>query len=157
VRNQDDEHNLRITQMGGRIWQSSKIRSWYYPRSSLCSLFRQYFQYGYWKVRVIQKHHMPASLRHLIPGLFVLSVMLFATCALISPYGLMLFGCDLLAYGLFVSVATCFAAKKGGLSLLPALPVIIATYQVSYGVGFLLGVFDFVILRRSGRYKKVNR
>ena len=31
VRNQDDEHNLRITRSGGTVWQSLRIQSWYRP------------------------------------------------------------------------------------------------------------------------------
>jgi GT2 family glycosyltransferase len=73
-RNEDDEFNLRLTRASGRIWQSPRIRSWYTPRGSLSALFLQYFQYGYWKVRVIQKHKRPASARHLVPGLFVLGL-----------------------------------------------------------------------------------
>jgi len=71
VRNQDDEFNLRLIQHGGRIWHSPRIRSWYSPRQSLTALFRQYVQYGYWRVRVIQKRKAAASPRRFIPGLFV--------------------------------------------------------------------------------------
>ncbi|MBV9081578.1 MAG: glycosyltransferase family 2 protein, partial [Acidobacteriaceae bacterium] len=46
VRNQDDEFNLRLRRAGGRIYQSPRIRCWYEPRSSLATLFRQYWQYG---------------------------------------------------------------------------------------------------------------
>src|SRR5689334_5169766 len=60
VRNQDDEFNLRITRGGGKIWQSRSIKSSYQPRGSLHLLFQQQLQYGYWKVRVIQKHKIPA-------------------------------------------------------------------------------------------------
>src|ERR1700686_1882952 len=67
VRNQDDELNLRITSAGGKIWQSPRIISWYRPRASLSAVFRQYFQYGFWKVAVIRKHRKPASWRHLVP------------------------------------------------------------------------------------------
>src|SRR5712671_5833877 len=70
ARNQDDELNFRLIRAGGKIWQSPAIRSWYRPRGSLVALFRQYRQYGYWKVRVIQKHRMPASWRHLVPASF---------------------------------------------------------------------------------------
>jgi hypothetical protein len=74
VRNQDDEHNLRITRGGGKIYQSPNIKSWYRPRGTLAALFMQYLQYGYWKVRVIQKHKLPASWRHLVPGAFLLTL-----------------------------------------------------------------------------------
>ncbi len=67
VRNQDDELNLRIVRSGGLVWQSPSIISWYRPRRSLGHLFRQYFQYGFWKVAVIRKHRLPASWRHIVP------------------------------------------------------------------------------------------
>ena len=88
VRNQDDEHNLRITRGGGKVYQSPAIQSWYCPRGTLAGLFKQYRQYGYWKVRVIQKHQIPASWRHLVPGAFVLALialfLLSAFCFLLS-------------------------------------------------------------------------
>lgn len=56
VRNQDDEFNLRLILAGGKVWQSPRIVSCYRSRSSFRKLFRQYFQYGLWKVAVIQKH-----------------------------------------------------------------------------------------------------
>src|ERR1041384_7834240 len=46
VRNQDDEHNLRLARSGGKIYQSPRIRSWYQVRGSLPALFRQHMQYG---------------------------------------------------------------------------------------------------------------
>ena len=55
VRNQDDEFNFRLTQAGGKIWLDPSIRSIYYSRASLKGLWRQYFQYGLYKVRLIQK------------------------------------------------------------------------------------------------------
>src|SRR5262249_3984141 len=74
VRNQDDEFHLRLTRAGGKIWHSPRIKSWYCPRGSFKALFQQYAQYGYWKVRVMQKHKLPASMRHLVPGCFMLSL-----------------------------------------------------------------------------------
>ena len=76
VRNQDDEFNLRIVRSGGKVWQSVKIKSCYYPRESLRHLFAQYMQYGYWKARILQKHRLPASFRHLIPRAFVSHLLL---------------------------------------------------------------------------------
>ena len=74
VRNQDDEFNLRLVRSGGKIWQSTRIKSWYHPRETLRQLFSQYVQYGYWKARVMQKHKLPASLRHVIPACFILEL-----------------------------------------------------------------------------------
>src|SRR5437667_1091572 len=82
VRNQDDEHNLRIARAGGRIYQSPRIRSWYHVRGSLAALFRQYMQYGYWKVMVIRKNHLHALFRHVVPVAFVASMCLLSLLAL---------------------------------------------------------------------------
>jgi glycosyltransferase involved in cell wall biosynthesis len=56
VRNQDDEYNYRLRKLGARILLAADIKSDYYSRTSLGSLWRQYFQYGYYKVRVMRKH-----------------------------------------------------------------------------------------------------
>jgi succinoglycan biosynthesis protein ExoA len=151
VRNQDDEHNLRITRSGGKIWQSRSIRSWYRPRESLVALFKQYMQYGYWKVRVIQKHKLPASPRHLVPAAFLLVLMLLAAAAFASVPALWLLIWVVGTYALATTVASVEAAWRSELKLLPVLPVVFACYHFGYGYGFLHGVWDFVVCRRSAK------
>jgi len=148
VRNQDDEFNLRLTLTGGRIWQSPRIKSWYSPRESLKALFRQYFQYGYWKVRVILKHKMPASLRHLAPGGFVLLFTILPLASLWwSPAAwgwLALTG----TYCVGNLAASFLTASRLEWKLLPLLPLVFACYHFAYGYGFLRGVLNFAILHR---------
>jgi succinoglycan biosynthesis protein ExoA len=145
VRNQDDEFNLRIVRSGGRIWQSARIRSWYKPRTSLSSLFKQYSQYGYWKVRVIQKHHLPASWRHLVPGAFVLAIMFLGGLACFSRAALLTWLAVLATYSLFGFAAALDSARRGGWELLPVLPAVVGCYHFAYGYGFLRGLLDFVV------------
>jgi len=71
VRNQDDELNDRIVASGGRIWLNPRIRSTYYNRGSYRSLWRQYYQYGYWKTRVLRRHPGARRARHLAPAALV--------------------------------------------------------------------------------------
>jgi succinoglycan biosynthesis protein ExoA len=148
VRNQDDELNLRLIRSGGKIWQSSEIVSWYRPRATLSALFRQYFQYGFWKVRVIRKHKVPGSWRHLIPGTFVLANLALLLVAAGAEFAghrelrdNMIFGWAILfaVYCLACMVASFAAAKKFDWELLPYLPVTFAVFHVSYGMGFLMG------------------
>jgi hypothetical protein len=149
VRNQDDEFNFRIVRSGGKIWQSVRIKSWYYPRETLHHLFAQYVQYGYWKVRVLQKHRLPASLRHLVPAAFVLTLALMPILSLFWPVVFPIWVSLLLLYvavTMSVSLVTAFAA---GWNLLPVLPVIFWIFHFGYGLGFLSGVLNFVILRRQ--------
>ena len=149
VRNQDDELNLRLLRAGGRIWQSPQIQSWYSPRPSLSALFKQYSQYGFWKVLVIRKHRLPGSIRHLVPVLFVVAntvipaVAGFSTLAdwhnaagaALAAWLLMI-----AAYGLLTLLASIDAASKHGWDLLPYLPASFATFHFSYGLGFAAGL-----------------
>lgn len=151
IRNQDDELNFRINKAGGIVWQSPSIRSWYWPRSTLRALAKQYFQYGYWKAKVIEKHRQPASIRHVIPVIFVTCLALAAITAPFFAPAAMLFialgGC----YAFFVvfsSLAICMSNKV--LKYFPILPIVIACYQLPYGFGILLGWTDS-IFRRSNR------
>ena len=69
VRNQDDELNYRLRDLGGRVLLSPEIKSEYVVRSRPRALISQYFQYGYWKVRVMQKHPRQMRVSHFVPSL----------------------------------------------------------------------------------------
>lgn len=159
VRNQDDEFNLRLTRGGGRIWQSPRIVSWYTPRGSLRALWRQQLQFGYWKVRVIQKHKIPASIRHIVPGSFALSLLVLAFAACLWPPAIW----PLLAlsgvYGLANLVASTLTAARKGWFLLPLFPLVTACFHFAYGLGFLRGMWSFGVLRRgaSPAYTQLSR
>lgn len=60
-RNQDYELNWRLRQKGGVVWFDPELAVEYRPRSSPEALWRQYFDYGYWKRIVLRRH--PGSLR----------------------------------------------------------------------------------------------
>lgn len=152
VRNQDDELSLRITRSGGTIWQSARIKSWYSPRPSLTALWRQYSQYGYWKVRVIQKHKIPASLRHLIPGAWLASLFLLLALSPFSKIFVWLLALHLASYLSANLAATFFTGRHPkNLKFLPILPFIFVCYHLGYGYGFLRGCIDFLLLRRGAR------
>jgi succinoglycan biosynthesis protein ExoA len=149
VRNQDDELNLRLTRAGGKIWHSPRIRSWYHPRASLTALFRQYVQYGYWKVRVMQKHRRPAALRHIIPGGFVFSLIALPLLAMFYQRLLFVWLGLIGVYLLSNISASLVTAAQHGWKYLPLLPPVFACYHFGYGLGFMRGILDFIILRRS--------
>ncbi|MGA2713492.1 MAG: glycosyltransferase family 2 protein [Bryobacteraceae bacterium] len=144
VRNQDDEFNFRLRRSGGKIWQSPRIKSSYTPRASLWALFRQYLQYGFWKVAVIRKHGAPASWRHLVPLMFVLANAFLLAFAAFSgglrSYALIAWAALLAVYFGMAITAALGACRRNGWDLLPLLPVVFLTYHLSYGLGFLFGV-----------------
>jgi glycosyltransferase involved in cell wall biosynthesis len=159
VRNQDDEFNLRLTRAGGKIWQSAKIKSWYTPRDSVAALFRQYVQYGYWKVRVIQKHKTPASLRHLVPGTFVLLIIILPLIGFAWPPAHWMWIGLLGAYTVCNATISLVAAPEENRKLFPSLMIVFAVFHFAYGYGFLRGIWDFIILRRrpSSKYTILTR
>jgi len=160
VRNQDDELNLRLIRSGGTVWQSPSIRSWYYPRASLVALFKQYIQYGYWKVLVIQKHRLPASIRHLVPGGFVFLLLTLSLLALGLSSARLALTLLLVIYfvaNLGASLITCRLPKNW--KYLTAMPFVFAAYHFGYGWGFLRGIFDFLVLKKGSRkvYSELTR
>ena len=156
VRNQDDEHNFRLVRAGGKVFQSTRIRSRYHVRGSLKALFRQYMQYGYWKVLVIRKHRMPASWRHLVPGAFVGSLCLLTAIGLLwTPALWMAAGVAVLYLAATLLAAVLIAADTQWI-LLPVMPVVIACFHIGYGYGFLRGILDFVILKNAPEAKFVQ-
>ena len=156
VRNQDDEHNFRLVRAGGKIFQLKRICSWYHVRGSLRALFRQYMQYGYWKVLVMRKHRMPASWRHLVPGTFVASLALFTAAGLFWPPALWAAAGLAALYAVAAIVASAIIAATTELLLFPLLPFVVACFHFGYGYGFLRGIWDFVFLNNAPEAKFVQ-
>jgi succinoglycan biosynthesis protein ExoA len=149
VRNQDDELNLRLTLAGGRIWHSPRIKSWYHPRASLAALFRQYMQYGYWKVQIIRKHGRPASIRHLVPPFFVSGMLGLLALGFFSTSSLWLALILIATYCICDTVAAALTAVRTNFRNFFTLLAVFPCYHFGYGVGFLRGVIDFIVLRRA--------
>lgn len=143
VRNQDDEYNYRIREAGGKILLAQDVRSTYYSRGSLGKLWKQYFGYGFWKVRVLQKHPRQMSLRQFIPLIFILSIMLTLLLALIFPWGWFFLVGILLAYLVANLIASYLTSQAKGLKTFCLLLLAFATIHFSYGLGFFFGLFKF--------------
>jgi len=143
VRNQDDEYNYRIREAGGKLLLAADVQSKYYSRGSLGKLWKQYYQYGFWKVRVLQKHPKQMSLRQFIPPLFVASLIISFLASLFLPQVWFLFAL-LAGYYLLVDLAaSVLTAHRRGWKHLPLLPLIFPVLHVSYGLGFLVGLVKF--------------
>ncbi|HEY3037858.1 MAG TPA: glycosyltransferase family 2 protein [Pyrinomonadaceae bacterium] len=143
VRNQDDEYSYRVRKLGGRILLSPDIQSRYYSRASFRKLWKQYFQYGYWKVRVLQKHSRQMSARQFVPPLFLMTLLLSVLSAPLFMVSRWLLAATLIAYAVLSLGATIAAARRNGWRLLPLFPVAFTIIHVAYGAGFLVGILRF--------------
>ncbi len=143
VRNQDDELNYRLRKHGGRIFLTTRMRSRYQNRQGIQTLARQFFQYGWWKVRVLQKHPRQMSARQFVPPLFVGSLIVTGALAPWVTAAAWLGGAAVAAYGVALAVAASTVARRHGRGLLAAVLAAFATMHVCWGAGFLLGGVRF--------------
>jgi len=143
VRDQDDEYNYRIREAGGRLLLAADVQSKYYSRGSLSKLWKQYFQYGYWKVRVLQKHPGQMSLRQFVPPVFVTALLGSVGLSLLFSWGWLPLAIVAGSYLLANLGASVFTAAKKGREHLALLPLTFAILHLSYGLGFLGGLFKF--------------
>ncbi|MBK8497259.1 MAG: glycosyltransferase family 2 protein [Flavobacteriales bacterium] len=147
MRNQDDEFNYRVIKAGFGIRLSASVRSRYYVRGSYAKLFRQYRQYGYWKVYVNRMHRTVTTLRQLVPALFVSAVCGGALLLLLWPQ---LWPVWLSGLGAYLLLAAYSAGRAAGsISDVPGVLCAFLVLHVSYGVGYLQGLWDFILLRKE--------
>ncbi len=142
VRNQDDEYNFRIRKLGGRILLSPRIRSKYYSRSTLRSLWSQYFQYGYWKVRVLQMHPAQMSVRQFVPFLFVVSLTILSISSIFLVASRWILGAAVVSY-VTANLLASFSAAGRRIQVVPYLILSFCILHVSYGLGSVAGLFVF--------------
>ena len=153
VRNQDDEFNLRITLAGGKIWMSKAIQSTYFSRGSLYKLWKQYFQYGFWRIRTLQKHKRPAGFRQLVPLLFVLSLLLMGSAGFLWRPLWILLSIEVVLYVLVLVIGALDVGRKSGWQYTTPAPAVFVILHFAYGLGSLWGIIRFLILRGSGMKK----
>ncbi len=149
VRNQDDEFNYRVRARGGRIVLVPALRSTYAPRESAAALFRQYFQYGFYKVRVASLHPRMFRPRHALPSLFVLAVAGLALAALWVPLARALLPLLLLLHAgaSLVFSARAAAGERAAWLLSPVATLVL---HAGYGSGFLAGAASALLGRTPG-------
>jgi glycosyltransferase involved in cell wall biosynthesis len=147
--NEDYEFNARILLAGGKIWLDPKIRSVYFARSSLAALGRQYWRYGYWKARMLQRYPKTLRWRQALPPLFVLSLIILSLLALFFPivrwflvFQVVLYNVILFSTGLYLGL------KNHKIWYILGVPAAIAVMHLAWGSGFLWSVFEEITSRK---------
>ena len=145
---EDDELNYRLVKSGGKIFLNPKVRSHYYPRSSLSTLWKQYYNYGRGKVRTIRKHGRPPSWGQLVPGLFVLILLGSSFFSIVNPWFLWFLAGSFGTYLVAAVIVSARTAAFHGWRYLPILPIVFLTMHTSYGFGFLSGTIRLLVRGR---------
>jgi succinoglycan biosynthesis protein ExoA len=139
VRNQDDELSFRLRKLGGKVFQSGKVKVQYFPRKHFKYLFKQFLQYGYWKTYVLRKHPKQASWRHLAPSMLVITLLVLLLLSFNRTALVGLFICSG-TYLFVLFMESLRLAYKGNLRLLLGVTTSIATIHFGFGIGLIIGL-----------------
>ncbi len=142
TRNQDIELNERIRKSGGKIYLLPNLQIKYKVRTSYPALAKNNFENGLWNILTLYytRNFSVLSLRHFVPLLFVLSLVVPTLLMLINPIFGVLSVFSLFVYLILivgVSVKMNRESKCGIFRLISVFP----TLHFSYGWGSLLGLF----------------
>jgi succinoglycan biosynthesis protein ExoA len=160
VRTEDDEFNYRIAQAGGKIYVSPRVRYVYYVRDRLGNLFRQYFQYSFWRIPVIRKHKKPTTLRQVVPPLFFLAMFALLIVGIWLRQPLVALALPAIYLAALTAIAISVIPRKG-LIVASMVPLALATIHFAYALGVGYGVWAMFFHKRawdqSGTMSALNR
>ncbi len=140
TRNQDIELNSRILKSGGKVYLTPQIKSTYYCRDSIRGLVKQNFNNGKWNIYTKLISQKAMSLRHFIPLIFLLSIVVLYCLSFAHAAFLYLLMIDIILYlvsNLFFSIKLALREKSW---LLHLYLIIFPILHLSYGFGSLIGM-----------------
>jgi glycosyltransferase involved in cell wall biosynthesis len=136
--NEDYEFNTRVRESGGTVWLDPSIRSVYFSRSTFGKLAAQYWRYGFWKFKMLQRYPHTLRWRQALPPLFAFFLFTLIVLSLFLGFARYLLAAQLIGYFFALTLAGLKLAieKKTGF-LLFGLPLAISTMHLAWGAGFL--------------------
>ena len=147
---------MRIRKAGGVIWFDPSIRSTYFARPDLCSLARQYWRYGYWKVRMLRRYPQTLRWRQALPPIFVLMAIGLGFVSLVFPLARLLFSIQIGVYLLTIfTFAFLEGYKQNDLGVAFGFPISIWAMHITWGSGFLWSLLRTSVI--GGRIDAVSK
>jgi succinoglycan biosynthesis protein ExoA len=137
---QDYELAARMRQDGNRILCIPEMAAEYIPRNSLKRLAKQYWTYGYFRVKTSVAH--PESMRrsHVLPPGLAITLL----CATVAPRPLRrLARLGIGIYLLALGYATLDLSRRDDGSDVLGVPPVFVVMHLAAGLGFLAGCLEF--------------
>jgi cellulose synthase/poly-beta-1,6-N-acetylglucosamine synthase-like glycosyltransferase len=150
VRGQDMEFNRRLQREGGRILLVPDIVSTYYARSEFGSFWKHNWINGVWAVLpFLYSPIVPVSIRHLVPMVFVLSLIGSAIAAMIWPPGFWILLVLAGTYG-FANLTSSFSVawQQRDMRFFFLMPLVFGALHMGYGLGSLWGLLKLLVTPR---------
>ena len=139
-RGEDNEYNSRIKKAGYSIYFDPRIECIYYARPTLKAYCKQMFANGESVGHLFYVDRESIGIRHLIPLLFVLGIVLGIIASLIYHPFLYALSAGLLLYFVCDLLAAISASCKHGWKYCLPLFVLFFCVHVSYGLGTIKGL-----------------
>ena len=139
-RGEDNEFNSRIKKAGYSIYFDPRIECVYYARPTLKASCKQMFANGESIGHLFYVDRESIGLRHLIPLLFVLYLVVGFVASLMCKPLLYLYFAGIALYIVCDLFASIIAGKKHGWKYVYPLFVMFFCVHVSYGVGTIKGL-----------------
>ncbi len=151
IRNQDIELNKRIINGGGKIYLIPEITCTYFARENFMDLAKNNYANGFWNILTAYytKTLNSLSLRHFIPLLFILSLVIPLLCSLIFPQMIWIALFSLVSY-LSLVIIISFRINNSSTSI-GYLIISFLTLHLSYGWGSLMGIFSLLKKMLKGK------
>lgn len=138
TRNQDNEMNYRIRKNGGKIYLSSDIMLSYYCRDSIKGISDMAVKNGMWNVITMKLCPGSMGVRHFIPLVFLLSLIILPIAGIIFHPIWWLFALEM---ALYFALDCFFSAKQAsGIKEFFLLVLLFPIFHITYGAGSLKGI-----------------
>src|SRR3989344_3853272 len=129
IRSSDMEFNMRIKRNGGKIILVPDLVVYYYPKSTLLDFFKHNIKDGIWVILPFKFIKRPLKLRHYIPLIFVLTL--------------------LLSIWFYIPINLYFssriALREKDLRYFFIMPIVFFSRHFAYGLGSVLGFIKLII------------
>ena len=138
---EDFELNYRLRKSGGKIAASNSIKAMYIVRKSISGLFKQFYKYGFWKMKFLMKYPKEFQPRWMAPPVFVFSLLLSILLSQLISWVIFIpiFYLFLLFLTTLYFVVTTNSIKDFLSSSI--LFLIFPVIHIAWGIGFLIGFF----------------
>jgi succinoglycan biosynthesis protein ExoA len=161
-RNEDNDINQRLRARGHRLYLTWKTSCRYFVQPTIPSLLIYAWNNGYWNGISVKKNASALALRHFVPGMFVLTCLLFSLLAAAHPHmpatyrswaalPITFLLCIYFGVALLVSSVVCIRRKWSPALLLP---FVFFSFHVAYGSGTM---WAFVCNARSPEARLADR
>jgi len=144
IRNQDIELNKRIINGGGTIYLIPNVVCTYYARENFRDLAKNNYANGFWNILTayFTKTLTSLSLRHFVPLIFILSLVLPLMASLLFPPLVWITILSSVSYLTLVIIMSFKLREKSNHFFYLFISFI--TLHISYGLGSFMGIFSII-------------